>query len=570
MKLKKDTPQNFEQSAVILLASAIIVKVIGALFKIPLQRLIGTLGFGYFSSAYDLYLPIYALSMAGLPVAVSRMIASCVADKRYKEAEKTFKIAKKAFLFTGIVGLLVILGAIYPFTKVTSNNPTDAKYIAVCIAAIAPAILFCCILSSFRGYFEGMRNMVPTAVSEVIEALSKLVLGFAFAFVIMKLTGNVAYAAAGALLGIMIGTALAALYLWLRLKIKGRAVTENEIAASPESRDGKFILKCLLAIAIPVVLSSLATNITLLIDTTMIKWQLKNIMDNSFGVIAEMYKNSIADHNLNSVTELTAATMPTFLYGIRGQAYTIYNLIPTLTTTLGIGAIPILTTAWVEKNTLSIKSNIEKILRTTALIAAPAGIGVCAISPYIMGLLYDGTASVEIGSVLLFILGIAALFSGVSVPITSMLQAMGKPVIPLVNIIVGAILKIITNFILVSRPEINIKGAPVGTAVCYMYICVANMICLKVISGVKINFFATLVKPLISALFCGVGAFFTSRYIASLGSSNVIIVGGSILVAAIIYVAFIFILRTLNAEDVASFPKGEKIAKLLVKLHLIK
>lgn len=570
MKLKKDTPQNFEQSAVILLVSAILVKVIGALFKIPLQRLIGTLGFGYFSSAYDLYLPIYALSMAGLPVAVSRMIASNVADRRFKEAERTFSVAKKAFLFTGIVGLAVIIGAIYPFTKATSNNPTDAKYIAVCILAIAPAILFCCILSSFRGYFEGMRNMMPTAVSEVIEALSKLVLGFAFAFVVMKITGNVAYAAAGALLGIMVGTALAALYLWLRLKIKGRAITNEEIAASPESRSNRYILKCLLAIAIPVVLSSMATNITLLIDTTMIKWQLKNIMDNSYGVIAEMYKNSIADHNLTSATELTAATMPTFLYGIRGQAYTIYNLIPTLTTTLGIGAIPILTTAWVEKNTLSIKSNIEKILRTTALIAAPAGIGVCAISPFVMGLLYDGTASVEIGSVLLFILGIAALFSGISVPITSMLQAMGKPHLPLINIVVGALLKIITNFILVSRPEINIKGAPVGPAVCYLYICVANMVCLKVVSGVKINFFATIIKPLVSALFCGVGAYFTSRYLESLNQSTVVIVGGSIVVAAVIYVAFIFVLKTLSAEDIASFPKGEKIAKLLVKLHLIK
>ena len=570
MKLKKQTAQTFEQSAVILLASTIIVKLIGAIFKIPLQRLIGTLGFGYFSSAYDLFLPIYALSMAGLPIAVSRIVAENAAAGKYKEAKKTFSVAQKAFIVTGLTGFIAILCAIFPYVKATTSDKQSAIYIALCIAAVAPSILFCCLMSSYRGYYEGMRNMIPTAISDIIEALGKLVLGLGFAYVILKITGDVAYAAAGALLGIMIGTIFSTLYLWLRQKIVGDPISKEMLESSPESQTGKVVLKCLLAIAIPVALSSLANNLTLIIDTFMVKLQLKNVMESSYDVIAKMYAESIADYNQTAKQLLNADNMPTFLYGIRGEAYTLYNLIPTLTTTLGIGAIPVLTTAWVKKDKVEIKRNIEKILRTTAIIAIPAGIGVLSISPHLMALLYGDVASVQIGSVMLRILGIAAIFSGISVPITSMLQAIGKPFVPLFNIAIGAVLKIIVNILLVGRPNINIIGAPVGTTVCYFYIFVSNIICLIKFSNIMPNLKSTLLKPLISGIACGVAAFFVSGWLEAANMSTVIIVAVSMICAVAVYFGLIFALRTLTRDDVKDFPKGEKIANLLEKLHLIK
>ena len=570
MKQKRQTAQTFEQSAVILLASTIIVKLIGAVFKIPLQRLIGTLGFGYFSSAYDLFLPIYALSMAGLPIAVSRIVAESAAAGKYKQAKKTFSVAQKAFIVTGLTGFIVILCAIFPYVKATTSDTQSAIYIALCIAAVAPSIFFCCLMSSFRGYYEGMRNMIPTAISDIIEALGKLVLGLGIAFVVLKITGDVAFAAAGALAGIMIGTILSTVYLWLRQKIAGDPISKEMLEASPESESGKIVLKCLLAIAIPVALSSLANNLTLIIDTFMVKLQLKNVMESSFDVIASMYANSIADYNATAKQLLNADNMPTFLYGIRGEAYTLYNLIPTLTTTLGIGAIPILTTAWVKKDKVEIKKNIEKILRTTAIIAIPAGIGVLSISPHLMALLYGDVASVEIGSVMLRILGIAAIFSGISVPITSMLQAIGKPFVPLFNIAIGAILKIIVNILLVGRPNINIMGAPVGTTVCYFYIFVSNIICLIKYSHIMPDFVSTLIKPLVSGIACGVCAFFVSNWLTSANVGPIIIVAVSMAVAVVVYFGLIFALKTLTRDDVKDFPKGEKIAAILVKLRLIK
>lgn len=571
---KKTKVQNFERGAVILLASTIIVKVIGAIFKIPLQRLIGDLGFGYFSSAYDLFLPIYALSMAGLPIAVSRLTAASVAEGRLKDARKTLKIAQRAFLVTGLSGFIIMLAAIVPYAVLTTDNTSDAINVGICVLMIAPTILFCSYMSAYRGYYEGMHNMYPTAVSDIIEALGKLILGFSFAYIVLKITGNVAYAAAGALGGIMVGTIAAAAFLVLRHKIVGDPIESQALKDSPESRTGKAILKALVVIAIPVALSSLANNVTLFIDTFMVKWQLKNVMESSFNYVSNMYAASVADYNATAQElgreMLTASNMPTFLYGIRGEAYVLYNLIPTLTATLGIGSVPFLTTVWVEKNMTAVKKTIETIMRTTAVIAIPAGIGLCAIAPNVMGLLYEGVAPVQIGTPILRMLGIAAVFSGLSVPITNMLQAIGKPMLPVRNIAIGACLKIVVNFILVGRPELNIMGAPIGTTLCYVFIFVSNIYCLIKYTGVKFNFLSVLIKPLISALACGGAAFGVSLLISKLGQGNLITTAVSVIAAVIVYFAVLFGIKTLTKEDIEGFPKGKTIARILEKLHFIK
>ena len=565
MSEKTKKQQNFERGAIILLASTIIVKVIGAIFKIPLQHLIGNDGFGYFSSAYDLFLPIYALSMAGLPIAVSRMTATYMAEERFKDVRKTLTIAQRAFLVTGIVGFIIMLVAIYFYVGATTANSTEAKYVAICSVMIAPTILFCSYMSAYRGYYEGMHNMFPTAVSDIIEALGKLILGFSFAYIVLKITSNVAYAAAGALFGITVGTIAAAAFLVLRHKIGGDSIDKNKYDLSTECNTGKMILKALVVIAVPVALSSLANNITLFIDTFMVKWQLKNVMDTSYDFVCNMYAASMVDEG-----GISKEVMPTFLYGIRGEAYTLYNLIPTITATLGIGSVPFLTTVWVNKDLPNVKKTMETILRTTAVIAIPAGIGLCSISPYVMGLLYDGVAPVEIGGPLLRMLGIAAVFSGLSVPMTNMLQAIGKPMLPVRNIAIGACLKIIVNIILVGRPELNIMGAPIGTTICYVFIFVSNLFCLIKFTGVHFNFVSVIVKPFISALCCGVAAYFVSMLCDYLSLGNLITVGCSVAVAAVVYILVLFGIKTLSREDIEGFPKGKKIAEVLEKLHFIR
>lgn len=566
MEQKKRKQQGFLQGAAILVASTVIVKIIGAVFKIPLSNLIGDLGFGYFSSAYDLFLPIYSLSMAGLPVAVSRMVAECMATKKYKESRRVFKIAKIAFLVTGCAGFLIMLAAIYPFIQITGSGK-DSVY---SMLAIAPALLFCCVMSSYRGYYEGLRNMYPTAISDVIEALGKLVIGYGLAFAVMRLTSNVALAAAAAMLGITLGTVFGAAFLHIYYLKKGDSISKEELALSPPSDSGKVILKALIAIAVPVVLSSLATNIASMIDVTMVKWQLKNIMTNHADVVREMYSRSIADYNSDAAKALTDADIPTFLYGIRSKAYTLYNLMPTITSVLGVGAIPVLTTYWVKKDSYQVRRNIEMVIKTTAVVTMPVGFGMIALSDEIMELLYKSVASTEIGGPMLVLLGIATIFAGLTIPLTGMLQAIGRQMTPVKNIAVGAVIKIVINYIFVSIPSINIHGAPLGTIGCYAYIFFANFICLVKYSGVMPRLKKTVFVPTLCGALCGAAAWGCHSIVSGLISSSKIATLISIVFAGIVYIISLIITKCVEKDDIFSLPNGEKIVKVLEKFKIIR
>lgn len=554
--------QSFEYGAVILLCSTILVKLIGAVFKIPLSNLIGDLGFGYFSSAYDLFTPIYTLAMAGLPIAVSKVVAENMAVGKYRDVRRSLAVTKRIFLITGLSGLVLMLLLIYPFVRLT--DPTGETIYS--LFAIAPSLLFCCTMSTYRGYYEGLRNMYPTAASDVIEALGKLILGYGLAYIVMKLTDNVAFAAAAAMLGISISAMISALYLRLRYKLKGDGITYEELEASPKPISAKASAKVLIAIAIPVVLASLANSIASLVDVSMVKWQLAHLMNNNSDTIRSMYKASIEDYNLiHSANELTNNAMPTFLYGIRSKAFTIYNLIPTTTSVLGVSALPVIASCWSLGDKKGIKRNVESSMKLTAMISLPAGMGFLFAGSAIMGLMYNTVASVEIGGSMMVVYGIAACFAGMAIPMTSMLQAIGKQVISLRNVAIGAVLKVVVNFIFVGIPSINIKGAAIGTAVCYAFMFFANLVSIIKYTGVVPNLVKTVFKPLVAALCCGIAA----RLMLNFGSTKLLTVL-AIACGAVVYFAMLIILNAFEEADVLALPKGEKLLKICLKLKIIR
>lgn len=567
MQENKRKQQSFQYGAIILLCSTMLVKIIGAIFKIPLSRLIGDLGFGYFDSAYQLFTPIYTLAMAGLPIAISRVVAERMQQEKYRDVRKTLKVTKKIFLVTGLSGFLIMLLLIYPFVHFTDATGKTVYS----LFAIAPSLLFCCIMSAYRGYYEGLRNMYPTAASDVIESLGKLILGYGFAYIIMKISGDVALAAAGAMLGIMVGGAASAAFLTLRYKLKGDGITEQELADAPEPQSSKTIAKTIIMIAIPVVLASLANSVSSLVDVSMVKWQLTNMMGEFADDIRNMYSASIADYNLiqlkNEMPELTNDEIPTFLYGIRGKAFTLYNLVPTITSVLGVSALPVLTSYFAKgtgEKTL-VKRSIESTMKFTALIAMPAGFGFVFLGSEIMSLMYNTVASVEIGGIMLRIYGLAAIFAGLAIPMISMLQAIGKEKISLRNVAIGAALKVIVNFIFVGMPTINIKGAAIGTFVSYLFIFIANLLSLIKYAGVKPNLYKTILKPFIAALACGISTVILD--LSAMGKIGTILEIG---VAAVVYLVVLIILNTFEPDDVLSLPKGETILRVFKKFKIIR
>ena len=222
--MPKQKGQSFLHGAIILSAATIIVKLIGALFKLPLFNLLGGDGMGYFGTAYNLFNPIYALAISGFPVAVSKLVSEQIALRRFRDVRRILTVSKYLFIGSGLIGFLIIFFGAGPFVKLIDN---PGSYLAV--VAIAPSIFFCCIMSIYRGYYVGMSNMYPTAISQVIEAVVKLICGLGFAWGAMRwcmgqyeTTGRImgqvvpsieqaqsvacAYGAAGAVLGMTVST----------------------------------------------------------------------------------------------------------------------------------------------------------------------------------------------------------------------------------------------------------------------------------------------------------------------------------------------------------------------------
>lgn len=608
--MASEKKQSVLNGAMVLMFAVLLVKLIGVLFKIPLTDLIGSVGRGYFSSAYEVYTPIFAISMAGLPVAVSRMVAENVALERFREARNVFKVSQRIFLIVGIAGTAILLAAAYPYTHFIPGVSSKSLPAVLCVA---PSIFFCCFMSAYRGYYEGLRNMSPTATSQVIEALGKLVVGLLLAKVVvstgmtqyetgMLASGNVSaevfgtavtslteansvitpLAAAGAVLGVTVGSVASTVFLMIYYKIKGDGFTRVQLVNSPRSADGSVLASNMIKIAIPMVVSALILNITNLIDTITIQSRLATALETDFNAVVTMHKDAIEKAvSLSRLDISNKAEVVKYLWGSYGMALDFRNLVPTITVQLGVSALPALAAAWAVKDKKNVTATIETVIRIGMLIALPAGIGMASLAEPILTVIYGRGQSSDAISVVAPIMvsyGLATFVMAISTPVTNMLQAIGRTDIPVKSVVVGAICKLTCNFILVGNPKFNVYGAVAGTILFYVVIVACNLISLIKVAKVKINWLSVFVKPLICAALCGVTAFAsnallnrlfpadTSESILNMGTVAMII---SVGIAVIVYAISLLLIKGIAREDVSVLPKGEKIAKTLEKYGLL-
>ncbi|MDD6011978.1 MAG: polysaccharide biosynthesis protein [Oscillospiraceae bacterium] len=580
--------QSLLTGAGVLAIATVIVKLIGAVYKIPLTNLLTPEGYGYFTGAYAIYNPLYAISMAGLPVAVSKMVSQNVEFGRIKDAQRIFHVSRRLFFIVGLAGTTILMLIAYPYS-VMVRSPMNF----VSVMAVAPCVLFCCMMSSFRGYYEGLKNMTPTGVSQVIEAAVKLAFGLSATYVCFNhwlstyreravdgaatvfgtevkneaeaLAVMYPYAAAVAILGVTLGSMLGLLYLYIRYKRHGFGFTREEIVNSPSPESDKTIRKNLIRIAAPVALSSVVLNISNMIDDLTIRSRLAYAIESGSEIIKNMYGASLA------ASQTLDEGIHNYLYGTHGAVLNIKNLIPTITLTLGISAIPALTSAWAAKNKKEIKGTIETVLRVTMMIAMPAGLGIAAIPGPILEILYSSRQDmIPIAEPMLRVYGLGIFLFAATSPMTNMLQAVGRMDIPIKSIALGSCAKILLNYILIGNPNININGAPISTTVCYIIIFAVNLYYLLKMTGVKISFLSVYLKPFISAALCGIVAFASNWLISEKLMIDSRLVGiVAIGLGGITYVVTLLLLKGVAKDDVEMLPKGEKIAKVLAKFGLL-
>ncbi len=554
MSRNSDIKQSMGKGVSVLLLSTIIVKLIGALFKIPLASslCLGDLGFGYFSSAYDLYTPIYMLAISAFPIAISRIIASFSEQNNQEKTATVFFTAKRLLLPLGLLGSLLFLALVFPIAGL-ADKTGEGIYAYV---AIAPSLLLCCAISCYRGYYEGHCNMLPSAVSNIIEALRKLILGFGFAFVTVTATKNFALAAAAALCGITAGQLAAVLYL--RIKFKANQVIKKK-------EFDRNIAKALIAAAIPAVLVSLSGSLVSLIDTALVRAQLNGIVNDNYELLAHIYSGVLSEYNAKTQTALLPGELPTLLYGIRSKAFTLYNLVPTLTTAIGVSATPVVAGLLSKGDDEGVRHSVGRAIKLASLIAFPAGFGFLVVGKNIMALLYGQGPSAECGGTMLSLYGIAVIFSGLSIPLCCLLQALKKGRAVLLNVCIGIAVKIAVNLILTSMPRINVYGAVIGTVACFTVICILHFITLKRALG-KIGFILALTNGVCgSAALCGLVA----AAIVRIGNSSLVTLL-AIAVAVVVYVAALALFKALDEEDILSLPCGNLLLKVCKKLKIVR
>ncbi len=570
--------QSFVKGAAILTISMIIVKVFGLLNKIVLTGIftgsgveedMAAFGMGLYANAYELFVVIFTVATGGLPIAISRLVSQNMTQRRYKDVRLIHKISVPFFTVMGLVCFAVVFGAAIPYTHYVIHSP----YTAYGMMCLAPTVFFGCLASAYRGYYEGQRNMFPTAVSEIIEAVVKLVVGSALAYLILWWGLNahwdphyaLAWSVSGAIIGISLSSMLSWLYYFLKFRIQGDGIPKEYYESSIDAREKRETFMTIIKTALPIAGGALVMSLGSWIDSIIIQNVLINLAHHhEYELMAQYHRFFSPDAFHGDVI-----TIHTNLWGCYSNALTLMQLVTAVTQVFGSSAMPNVTSAWTKGDKGELRQSINTVLKLTMMFTLPMAFGLCVLAHPIMALVYGRSpAIVEIGGNVLTVMGVTTIFTAIITPICSMINGIGKVKTPMVLYIICMVVKIGTSWIFVSIPSINIQGATAGSMVSYALICVIGMFLLVKYSGIVPDFFSTTIKPLIGAVCSSAAAFFSYRLFEPFLPGRLATIA-AVLVAVVVYMAVLLIIRTFSTEEIKFLPKGEKIAKTLEKFHLI-
>ncbi len=525
--------QSFIHGAAILTVGVVIMKILGAIYKVPLGNILGDYGYGIFLSTYNVYNIFFTLSTAGLPVALSRLIAEADAHGKTATKEKTFRTALGTFAVIGILFSSIMFFGNHWLADFYLKKP-DA---ALSVRAMAPAILLVCLVSAYRGYCQGNGNMIPTTVDEVLEVLFKVISGLAIAGLLVKSGRGLPEASAGAILGVSIGSVVSLAYMvyYRRKNYRAEALDSGD---RPESTAA--IVWHILRIGIPISLGASIMAILSSLDP---------------GIChSRLSAAGFSEH------------MAGVLFGVYGKVQTLFNLPAAFMTPLTIAIVPAVAGAIAKGNHEEAEKTSEDAMRIASVISMPMGVGLAVLSYPIVNVLYPNSHSAGPG--LLSIMGIASFFVCIVLMENAILQASGREKLPMIALITGSLLKIVINWIIIAIPSVNIYGAPIGTLFGYGCMALLDYIFIRKALRQNPNLIKAFGKPLICSIVMGICAFLVYRLCFALPH-----MGGklgmfismllSIGIAVVVYVFSVIRTESITMDDMKLIPGGEKVAKLL-------
>ena len=525
---------KFIKGAAILGIAGVIIKVMGAVFRIPVTNWIGDTGMSYYGFAYAIYGALLVLSTAGIPVAISKMVSERIAVKEYKNAHKVFKVAT-GLLFT--IGMISFAVCFFGGEWITAQLGNPGAALAV--KAISPALLFVPLFSAYRGYFQGRQNMNPTAISEITEQLVRVFVGLFLAYKLMDI--GVQEAAAGASFGASAGS-IAGLGIIVLIYMGNRRVIHRKIDLNSQHvEETAVILKKIIVIAVPIIIGSEIMPIMNLLDAGIIMRRLQ-------------------------ATGWTLAEAQSMYGLLSGFCSPLIAFPQIFTQAVAVSLVPAIAAAFRVKDNKNVQENVGLGYRVTMIMAFPCAFGILALGEPIMLFMFSQQPASAVAAVpILQIMAISIVFLASTQTSVGVLQAIGKQNLPVVHLAIGCIGKIAATYVLAGIPAINVKGAAIGTLIAYIVAMVLNNRSVKAYTGVKFNYDLTYVRPFIASAIMGLCAFAAHKLLVGfLGNSIATL--AAVMVGVLVYGVLIFVVKAITVDEVeTTLPGGRKIARVLRK-----
>ena len=525
--------QSFLHGAALLAIATAVVKVIGALYKIPLKMVIGDQGYGYFMTAYDIYSVLLMISNAGLPIAMSRMISQAASLGKYNQVRRIYQVSRTVFLLLGIVSSLIMV--LFCHQLAAFQKQPDAWAAILCLG---PCALFMATMSIYRGFFQGQGDMRPTSSSQMLEAVFKLIVGLATAYGIMRVWNSIPLAAGGAILGVTVSCLVSMGYLFKKFRPAYKALPVTE--EIPDS--GKTITKELLAIAIPITIGAAGLQLLTVLETNLYMGRLLTA---------------------NGLSQSAADTVK----GIYNMAQTIFNMPCSFIVPITVSVLPAVTEQLTLGNHKGVRATEESAARITGLLSLPCAVGLVSLAGPVMSLLggYSGE-KLALGGNLMLLLGICVFPYAIIQFTNSLLQSHGYAKVPVINMLLCGVAKLAAVYLLVGNPNIGILGAPICAILCYTLIAALNLLAIRKLVPQNPQLLRNLLRPALPAVLMG-ALVFGCRWALErvLGSdvSRVILCGVPVMIGVVAYFLGVVVFKAITREDCQLLPKGEKIAKLL-------
>lgn len=534
------------------MAAVFIGKAAGLVFKIFLANMLGGTGMGYFSSAYAVFTPLYALCAASLPPAVAQLVSENEAKNRLAAVKGVKTAALKIFVIPSLLCSTVpMLFAGFITERFIGNEGAR-----LAVIAILPCVFLGTVTAIYRGYYEGLRNMTPTAISQILESIVRVAAGVGLAYAAQTyaytqfINGHdvfgthctsqsqlseisLPYVAAAAILGVTVSEISSFMFMLMRHRFGTDGIPQDiRPTHSDINYEGKKLLKLIIPISTAAIVSSLAG----MVDLYTIILCIKTSLAKNPWLYTDKYADVIA-------SGVSLKELPNYLYGsFTGLAVTVFALAPSLCSVFGKSALPNISEAWSRNDKTQVSREIRRVMSVVLYISIPAGLGLAALSKEILGLLFSSRAEeAAISAQPLAIMALGTAFLTASGAAYSMLQAVGRADLPIKINLLGAFVKLGLNTLLVPIPSLGLSGAAIASLASGAAMCLWAVIALYKITKTRPKLTVSVILPLIGGAIASFAAGWCfksfSQYL-----SNAYAIAISVTFAVISYIIFIILL----------------------------